>query len=68
MEKQLLQEVDDKPLENSASCKVQEAVSTTANYTFEGRHFDVERVFREGAHDTVATILLKLIQASSESQ
>ncbi len=38
----------------------------TANYTFEGRQFDVERVFRDDAHDTIGTLLLKLIRAEAE--
>ena len=55
-----------KPLEEPVSPQRQNKIGTSASYTIEGRCFDVERVFREEAHDTIATILLKLIQVESE--
>lgn len=43
-------------------------IDTSTSYTFEGKHFDVERVFNDDALDTIGTVLLKLIRAEAAAQ
>lgn len=66
MKEQPSSEIREDLVDKDASDRVQPTVSTTESYTFEGKYFDVERVFREDAHDTIGTILLKLIWADAE--
>lgn len=45
----------------------QSPLEDTRSYTVQGKTFVVEPVFKEGAKETVGTILLRLIQSDNEN-
>lgn len=56
----------DKSKETTPGASEQNPLEDTRSYNIQGKTFVVEPVFKESAKDTVATVLLRLIQSDTE--
>lgn len=56
----------DKTAEKTPGASGQNPLEDTRTYNVQGKTFIVEPVFKEGAADTLATVLLRLIQSDTE--
>jgi hypothetical protein len=53
--------------DNASGTSGQSLLEDTRTYTVQGKTFIVEPVFKEGAKETVGTVLLRLIQSDAET-